>query len=157
MSIKPTNLLVLQDELVELLKSKLAALSPAVHVLTPDDLQGEDTGPAKVQPVPAVNVVYMGHRFSDQPGRQRTDGKAALVAQLFALEVVTRNVQTLKTGAAARLGGGQLAMHVIDAIMGARLPGAASPLALVAGPGPTYKGGMQYLPLLAQVDLLISR
>jgi len=71
--------------------------------------------------------------------------------------VVTRNVQTLKTGAAARLGGGQLAMHVIDAVMGARLPGAASPLALVAGPGPTYKGGMQYLPLLAQVDLLISR
>lgn len=153
-TIKPTSLLVLQHELATLLRSKLPA---DVHVLTPDDLAGEGSGPAKVQPVPAVNVVYMGHRFAARPERQRTDGRATLAEQLLCLEVVTRSVRQLQSGSAARDDGGTLAMQAIAAVMGVRLPSAASPLALVAGPGPNYKQGTQYLPLLLQVDLLITR
>lgn len=155
----PISLLVLQDELEALLKHELANVRPAVHVLTPADLSGEakeDTTAAK-QPVPAVNVVYMGHKPSLAADRQRADGKAALIAQLFALEVVTRNVRTLKAGSAARAEGGELAMQVLAAVMGARLPSAAGPLQLVPGPGPVYRNGMQHLPLLVQVDLMVSK
>ena len=157
----PVNLLVLQDELVDLLKAALANVSPAVHVLTPSDLFGETEqdgkAAAKVQPVPAVNVVYMGHKFGAEPGQQRTDGKALVMQQLFVAEVVTRNVRTLKTGAAARNDAGPLAMRVMLALMGARLPSASSLVQLRPGPGPMFKGGTQYLPLMCQVSLAVKK
>lgn len=156
----PDNLLVLQDELVDLLKAALASVRPAVHVLTPSDLFGEteqDKAAAKVQPVPAVNVVYMGHKPGTEPGQQRTDGKGLVLQQLFAAEVVTRNVRTLKTGAAARNDAGLLAMRVMHALMGARLPSAAGLVQLRPGPGPVFKGGMQYLPLMCQVNLAVLK
>jgi hypothetical protein len=164
MAATPDSLLVLQTELEDLLKHELSHIRPAVHVLAPADLAGETDTDAKAtttkaaaQPVPAVNVVYMGHKFSTAEERQRSDGRALLVAQLFALEVVTRNVRSLKTGSAARADGGELAMSVLKATMGARLPSAAGPLRLLPGPGPVYRNGMQYLPLLVQVDLAIRK
>lgn len=156
----PVNLLVLQDELVDLLKTALADLRPAVHVLTPSDLFGEteqDKSPTKVQPVPAVNLVYMGHKFGTDPGQQRSDGKALVMQQLFVAEIVTRNVRTIKTGAAARQDAGALAMRVMLSLMGARLPSAASLVQLRPGPGPVFKGGMQYLPLMFQVSLTVVK
>jgi hypothetical protein len=157
-----TDLLVLQREIAALLTARLAALRPAVHVLTPADLAGEEAdaagkAPGKAHPVPAVNVVYLGNKLSTAQERQRRDGRATLLAQLFALEVVTRNVASLKTGAAARAEGGELAMAVFRAAVGEQLPSAASPLAFVPGPGPTYRAGMQYLPLVVQADLLITK
>lgn len=154
------SLTVLQDELVDLLKASLAALRPAVHILTPADIESETattTATAKPQPVPAVNVVYLGHKFSPNQERQRSDGRATLIAQLFALEVVTRSVRSLKAGSAARSEGGELAMAVFKAAVGAALPSAASRLTFVPGPGPVYRGGMQYLPLVVTVDLLITK
>jgi hypothetical protein len=157
-----TDLLVLQHELAELLRQRLAHLRPAVHILTPADLaaeeaEGKDKAPGKAHPVPAVNVVYLGHKFSASQERQRRDGRATLIAQLIALEVVTRNVSSLKTGSAARSDGGALALAVFKAAVGEQLPSAASPLAFVPGPGPSYRGGMQYLPLVVQADLLITK
>lgn len=159
MAHRPTSLLVLQDELEDLLKRELQHVGPTVHVFTPADLAGEakEDSTAAKQPTPAVNVVYMGHKPSLAVDRQRADGRAALIAQLFALEVVTRNVRAVKTGAAARAEGGALAMQVLAAVMGARLPSAAGPVQLVPGPGPIYRNGMQYLPLLVQVDLMVSK
>lgn len=157
-----TDLLVLQAELVAHLAAELADVRPAVHILTPADLASEtDTGrpgaktTAATHPVPAVNVVYMGHRFGTSETRQRSDGRALLIQQLFAVEVVTRNVAQLKTGADARSEGGKLAARVLLALMGTRLPSAASPLRLMQGPGPVYQGGMQYLPLALDVDLMV--
>lgn len=154
-----TSLLVLQDELVELLKAALADIRPAVHILTSADLASEpdtDKAPA-AQPVPAVNVVYMGHRFGDGADRQRSDGRALLLQQLFVAEVVTRSVRSLKTGDAARADSGVLAARVLLSLMGARLPSAASPLRLKPGPGPVYQRGMQYLPLALDVDLMVRK
>jgi hypothetical protein len=154
------DFLALQEELADLLKTALVSVRPAVHVLTPADIAGEtdtDKVTAKPQPVPAVNVVYLGHKFSAAQERQRSDGRATLIAQLFALEVVTRNVRSLKSGSAARAEGGVLALRVFKAAVGARLPSASSPLAFIPGPGPTFKNGMQYLPLLVQADLLITK
>lgn len=155
-----TNLLVLQDELVAHLKAALADLRPAVHVLTPSDLaseQGASATTAATQPVPAVNVVYMGHRFSRGEERQRTDGQALLLQQLFVAEVATRSVRSLKAGAAARNEGGELSAAVLLALMGTRLPSAASTLRLVPGPGPVYLSGMQYMPIALEVDLIVRR
>ena len=101
-------------------------------------------------------VGFCGDTASDDE-RQRSDGRATLIAQLFVLEIVTRNVRSLKTGSAARNGGGVLALQVFKAAVGARLPSAASPLAFIPGPGPTFRNGMQYLPLLVQADLLITK
>lgn len=156
------DFLVLQGELEALLKSELADIRPAVHVLTPAALASEETdskdkAPGKVHPAPAVNVVYLGHKFSSDAARQRTDGRATLIAQLFALEVVTRNVRSLKAGADARSESGLLAMRVFKAAVGARLPSASSTVRFVPGPGPVYQSGLQYLPLLVQVDLGIVK
>lgn len=155
-----TSLLVLQDELEALLKTRLADIRPAVHVLTPADLGSEGEGEkssAKAQPVPAVNVVYLGHKFSATEQRQRSDGRATLLAQLFALEVVTRNVRNLRSGSSARTDGGELALRVFQAVVGERLPSAASPVKFVPGPGPVFRNGMQYLPLICQADLNILK
>ncbi|MFN3494817.1 MAG: hypothetical protein ACK40L_09935, partial [Hydrogenophaga sp.] len=111
----------------------------------------------KAQPVPAVNVVYMGHRFGAGEDQQRGDGNALLMQQLFVAEVVTRNVRSLKTGAAARNEAGELAMTVLLALMGTKLPSAATKLAFRPGPGPVFRGGMQYMPLLVQATLAIRR
>jgi hypothetical protein len=158
------SLLVLQTELAAHLRAALADVRPAVHVLTPGDLAGEEAEGAKTttptaaaQPVPAVNVVYMGHRFSAREDQQRTDGRALVMQQLLAAEVVTRNVRSLKAGSAARADGGELALRVLQALMGTRLASAAGPLRLVSGPGPVYRSGMQYLTLLAQADVVIRK
>lgn len=159
----PTSLLVLQDELVTLLTAALADVRPQVHILTPSDLASEEADKAsaatttKAQPTPAVNIVYMGHRFGAGEEQQRTDGTALVMQQLFVAEVVTRNVRSLKTGAAARAEGGELALRVLTALMGARLPSAAARVALRPGPGPVYRNGLQYLPLLVQTALVIKK
>lgn len=154
------DLLVLQDELVELLRTALADMRPAVHILTPADLaadEADNKAPGPAHPVPAVNVVYLHHKFSPEQDRQRSDGRATLIAQLFALEVVTKSVRSLKAGSAARSGGGVLAMRVFKAAVGARLPSAMGNVKFVPGPGPVYRGGMQYLPLVVSVDLGIVK
>lgn len=157
------SLLVLQDELVAHLGQCLADVRPQVHILTPSDLASEEADKAtaaaalKPQPTPAVNVVYMGHRFGTGEDQQRTDGTALVMQQLFVCEVVTRNVRSLKTGAAARAEGGELAMRVLSALMGTKLPSAAAKVALRPGPGPVYRNGLQYLPLLVQTALVVKK
>lgn len=155
-----TNLLVLHEEIVEHLKRCLVDVRPAVHVLTPSDLASDtdtEKAPNKAQPVPAVNVVYMGHRFGTGEGEQRSDGAALVMQQLFVAEVVTRNVRSLKSGSAARNESGELAMRVLTALMGAKLPSASTRLSMRAGPGPVYRAGMQYLPLMVQVSLAVLK
>lgn len=155
-----TNLLVLQDELVAHLKAALADIRPAVHVLAPSDLASKvDTkGVATVaQPTPAVNVIFLGLRPSTDPNRQRTDGAAMIMQQLFVAEVVTRNVSSLKSGAAARNEAGELAAQVLLALMAAKLPSAIGVLKVLPGPGPVYQGGNQYLAISVEAALSIVK
>ena len=155
-----TNLLVLQDELVAHLKAALADIRPAVHVLAPSDLASKtDTkGVATVvQPTPAVNVIFLGLRPSTDPARQRTDGSAMIMQQLFVAEVVTRNVRDLKAGAAARNEAGELAAQVLLALMATKLPSALGVLKILPGPGPVYQGGNQYLPISIETALQVVK
>jgi phage gp37-like protein len=155
-----TNLLVLQDELVAHLKAELADLRPAVHVLTPSDMASKaDTKGVVtlIQPTPAVNVVFMGSRPSTDADKQRADGRAMLIQQLFVAEVVTRNVRDLKSGAAARNDAGELAARVLLAVMATRLPSAVGLLKILPGPGPVYQGGNQYLPITIETALQVVK
>lgn len=154
------NLLVLQDELVAHLNAALSDIRPAVHVLTPSDMAAKtDTKGAVtvVQPTPAVNVIFMGLRPSTDPTKQRADGRAMLLQQLFVAEVVTRNVTSLKTGSAARNDAGELAAQVLLALMGATLPSAVGVLKILPGIGPVYQGGMQYLPITFEATLQVVK
>lgn len=155
-----TNLLVLQDELVAHLKAALADIRPDVHVLTPSDLASKtDTKGVTtiVQPTPAVNVVFMGFRPGSDPSRQRTDGSAMIMQQLFVAEVVTRNVRNLKAGTAARNEAGELAARVLLAVMATKLPSATGVLKILPGPGPVYQGGNQYLPISIETALQVVK
>lgn len=155
-----TNLLVLQDELVAHLKAALADIRPAVHVLAPSDLASkvDAKGVATViQPTPAVNVIFLGLRPDTDPGRQRTDGSAMIMQQLFVAEVVTRNVRELKSGSAARNEAGELAAQVLLALMATKLPSAIGVLKVLPGPGPVYQGGNQYLPISIEASLSILK
>lgn len=155
-----TNLLVLQDELVAHLKAALADIRPAVHVLAPSDLASKtDTKGVVtvVQPTPAVNVIFMGLRPSTDADKQRADGRAMLLQQLFVAEVVTRNVRDLKTGTAARNEAGELAARVLLALMATKLPSATGVLKIRPGVGPVYQGGNQYLPLTIETALQVVK
>lgn len=150
------DLFVLQAELAAHLRAALASAEPAVHVLTPAELgapESERAAQTMVQPTPAVNVVYLGHKF---PPGARADGRGVAVKQLLVCEVVTRNVRNLASGADARHASGELAATVLKACMGAKLPSAASVLKPVNGPGPQYANGMQFLPLPFEVDLVLT-
>lgn len=155
-----TNLLVLQDELVAHLKAELADIRPAVHVLTPSDMASKTDAKGAVtvvQPTPAVNVIFMGLRPSTDPSKQRTDGMAMVLQQLFVAEVVTRNVQSLKAGTAARNDVGELAARVLLALMATKLPSAVGVLKILPGLGPVYQGGMQYLPIAIETALHVVK
>lgn len=154
------NLLVLQDELVAHLKAELADIRPSVHILKPSDLASKTDTKGNItvaQPTPAVNVVLMGMRPSTDPSKQRSDGRAMLIQQLFVAEVVTRNVASLKDGAAARNDAGELAMRVLLALMATKLPSATGFLKIPPGVGPVYQGGMQYLPISIETALLVEK
>ena len=155
-----SNLLVLQDELVAHLKAALADIRPAVHVLTPSDMASKTDAKGAVtiaQPTPAVNVVFMGLRPSADPSKQRSDGRAMVLQQLFVAEVVTRNVQNLKAGTAARNEAGELAAKVLLALMATKLPSAQGVLKILPGPGPVYQGGMQYFPISIETALHVVK
>lgn len=159
-SLALTNLLVLQDELVAHLKDALADIRPAVHVLTPSDMAAKTDvkgAVAIVQPTPAVNVIFMGLRPSTDPTKQRTDGRAIVIDQLFVAEVVTRNVGSLKAGTAARNEAGELAAQVLLALMATKLPSAQGILRVRPGPGPVYQGGMQYFPISIETALYVVK
>jgi phage gp37-like protein len=154
------NLLVLEEELVAHLKAALADIRPAVNVQALGDLTSKtDTKGVTtvVQPTPAVNVVFMGLRPSIDPARQRTDGSAMIMQQLFVAEVVTRNVRDLKAGSAARNEAGELAAQVLLALMATKLPSALGVLKILPGPGPVYQAGNQYLPISIETALQVVK
>lgn len=143
------NFLALEPELVERLRTRLAGLTPPVHVLTAADLDGVTE---EKQLVPAVHVVYQAYRVAES----RDDGLAARVDQTWLAVVTTRNARGLKSGAAARSEAGPLARKVAAALMGWRPPSASKPLRLVDGPGAGLSAGFAYLPLAFKAETLIK-
>ncbi|TXT37409.1 MAG: hypothetical protein FD135_3640 [Comamonadaceae bacterium] len=142
------NLLALEPELMERLRTELAGLTPAVHVLSADDLAGVKE---EQQLVPAVHVVYQNYRVAES----RQDGKTVLINQTWLAVVVTRNVANLKSSDAARKQAGLISLRVTKALMGFRAASASGPLKLANGPGAGFHKGFGYLPLAFEVDLFL--
>ncbi|OGB58441.1 MAG: hypothetical protein A2496_01625 [Burkholderiales bacterium RIFOXYC12_FULL_60_6] len=144
------NLLLLEPELAARLKAVLADLSPAVHVLSQDDLAGVKE---EQQLVPAVHVVYQGYRVTEA---SRADGRAARIEQTWLAVVVTRNVANLKTADAARKQAGVLCAKVLAGLMGFKAASAAGPLKLATGPAGVFSKGFGYMPLAFTVELALT-
>ena len=144
------NLLLLEPELAARLKAVLADLSPAVHVLSQDDLAGVKE---EQQLVPAVHVVYQGYRVTEA---SRADGRAARIEQTWLAVVVTRNVANLKTADAARKQAGVLCVKVLAGLMGFKAASAAGPLKLATGPAGVFSKGFGYMPLAFTVELALT-
>ena len=141
------NFLHLEPEIVQRLQDQLAALRPAVHVLTAADLT--DVTEDK-QLTPAVHVVFDRYR----PVEARPDGRAVRVEQTWMVVVAVRSTRALKTGDDARGRAGVLAHHVLQALQGWQAPSALKPLQLAAAPKGGFSAGYQYLPLCFTAEVL---
>jgi len=144
------NLLALEPELLARLKTVLAGQTPAVHVLSADDLAGVKE---EQQLVPAVHLLYQGYRVTQA---SRADGRAARIEQTWLAVVATRNVANLKSADAARAQAGLLAGQVAKGLMGFKAAGAAGPLKLATAPGAGFNKGYGYLPLAFTVELALT-
>lgn len=147
----PASLLVLQNEIA----ARLRSLLPDVVVATPADLAGEDPKAGAASGAkPVVNVVYMGHKPS-AARPERSDGRALVLLQLIVVEAVVYNPRDLAAGGAARADAGVLSMRCLLALMGHRPPSGCDVLRLRPGPGPTYRAGLQTLPLAVEASLAL--
>jgi len=143
------NLMALEPELMERLRTELAGQTPKVYLLSADDLAGVKE---EQQLVPAVHLVYQGYRVQEGG---RSDGKAARIVQTWLAVVVTRNVVNLKSADAARKQAGTLASLVTGALMGFKPASASGPLKLTNAPGAGFSNGFGYLPLAFEVELAL--
>jgi len=144
------DLLLLEPALAARLKQMLAGLTPAVHVLSADDLA--DVAEEK-QLVPAVHLVYHNYRVLES----RSDGSAARIEQTWLAVVTTRNLRTSNaSGTATRKQAGPLAALVLRGLMGWRAPDTAGPLRLTSGPAGGVHNGFGYLPLAFAVEIALT-
>lgn len=145
----PDNFFAFEQLLVTRLQAQLADISPRVKIITSADLAGITEAQ---QVTPAVQVIYRGYRVQDV----RTDGRAARFEQTWLTVVATRNVASLRSGDAARLDAGVIALRVLKALMGHTLPGSSRPLRPVDAPEAAYSAGFMYLPLAFAAELAIT-
>ena len=74
------------------------------------------------------------------------------------MTAAVRSAAQLASGAAARQGAGALLAQVLAAMLGQRLPGAASALDLAGRqPPPQYHAGVMYLGALLQVQSVFKK
>jgi hypothetical protein len=145
----PNNFLEPEAHIVARLKTALADLQPAVHVLTAAELAGVKES---AQHTPAVHVVWRGFRVAES----RIDGKVARLDHTWLVVAALRNVQGTRSGAAARAEAGDLTARAGAALMGFRPPNAAGPMRLAPAPAAGYSGGFMYLPLAFNLETIFK-
>lgn len=143
------NLFAIEGELVARLQAQLIDLTPKVAVLVGADLAGVTE---ESQVTPAVHVVYQGYRVLES----RSDGRAARMEQTWLVTTAVRNVRHLRTGAAARVDAGLIALRVAQALMGFKPASADKPLRLADAPSAGFSGGYQYTPLAFLAELTLQ-
>lgn len=147
----PNDFMATEPAIVARLKTALAPLRPAVHVLTGADLA---TVVEAKQVVPAVHVLWRGFRVAEA----RSDGAAARLDHTWAVVAAVRNVRTLASGADARAEAGDLAARAGAALMGWWPPNAAGPMRLANAPAAVHSAaGFFYLPLAFTVQTVFQR
>ena len=127
----------LEDRIVELLKTAVAGMTPAVHVLTAAELEGVREN---AQLTPALHVVSDGFRPVEG------GHKVARLAHTWYVVAAVRNAATQRSGAAARRQAGPLLARAMVALLSVQLPGTARPLELAPAPRGRYAAGFYYLP-----------
>ena len=127
----------LEDRIVELLKTAVAGMTPAVHVLTAAELEGVREN---AQLTPALHVVSDGFRPVEG------GHKVARLAHTWYVVAAVRNAATQRSGAAARRQAGPLLARAMAALLSVQLPGTARPLELAPAPRGRYAAGFYYLP-----------
>lgn len=136
------NYLAAEPVLVERLKERLPA---TVQVLSAADLDGvKDT----TQFVPAVHVLYGGHRLGKSPYvgcEQRL--------QTWACVLVVRNRRGV---AEQRLEAGDLLARIEEALLGYKPSAEHTPLIGQDAPKPAYAPGVIYYTLVYQTTILIK-
>ena len=137
------NFMALEPQLVELALSAVQGMSPAVHVLTVSDLAGVAES---AQHTPAVHIVYGGYRVAEDLGL------TVRLEHTWLVVAAVKNVAKARSGSAARQDAGLLLGRVTEAFLGAQVPGATKPLAMVTPPAARYAAGFQYIPSAFKVD-----
>lgn len=141
----PNDFLEPETHIVARLQQALAGLQPAVHVLTAAQLAHVKES---AQHTPAVHVIWTGFRVLES----RSDGRAARLEHTWLVVAAVRNVQSARSGAAARAEAGDLVARAGAALMGFRAPNTAGPLRLTNSPPAGYSGGFMYLPLAFLIE-----
>lgn len=131
------NWMALEPHIVNLVKSAVQGMQPAVHVVTSADLSDVKE---RAQIAPAVHVVYGGFRITDG------QGIAWELTHTWLIVAAVRNVADIRSGQAARTQAGSLAAMVLGGLVGAQIPGSIRALEPITPPPARYAGGFQYVP-----------
>lgn len=143
------DFLALEPRLLEHLRQAVQGHSPAVHVLGAAQLAGMKT---LAQHTPAVLLVYGGWQVLE------TAGSAWRLQHQWYVTAAVRSAAQLASGSHARQGAGALLAHVLAALLGERLPGAATALELATRqPPPHYEDGVMHLGALLQVQSVFRK
>ena len=144
------NFLQLESVLIDRLKTVLEPLTPRVAVYSAADISGFKESSL---PAPSVSLTYQGYRIDDSP---RRDGLAVTVQQTWMVWVHVRNVATMQSGEKARNQAGEIASHVLKAMMGFKPDEVNKPIVLTNSMPAQYSGGMLYLPLAFATETVIN-
>lgn len=144
------NFLQLESVLIDRLKTVLEPLTPRVGVFSAADISGFKEASL---PAPSVSLTYQGYRIDDSP---RRDGLAVTVQQTWMVWVHVRNVATMQSGEKARNQAGEIASHVLKAMMGFKPEEVNKPIVLTNSMPSQYSGGMLYLPLAFATETVIN-
>lgn len=149
MSVEESNdFMALEPRLVELAKAAVAGMSPAVHVLTADDLAGVKES---AQHTPAIHVIYGGYRVAESLG------VAWRLAHTWYVVAAVRNVAGKAGATRARQGAGRLGGRVVAALVGAKVEGATSALDLKTPPPSGSSAGFQYVFSALEVETIFQK
>lgn len=141
------DFMALEPRIVELVKQAVRGQSPAVHVLTADEIA--DVKEA-AQYVPAVHVIYGGYSVQEQ------SGAAWILAHTWFVVATCRN-SAPRGGVLARLSAGRLASLVMATIAGAQIPGAIHPLSLKTPPPSGHSGAFQYVVSAIEAETIFRK
>lgn len=149
LSVEESNdFMALEPRLVELAKAAVAGMSPAVHVLTADDLAGVKES---AQHTPAIHVIYGGYRIAEGLG------VAWRLAHTWYVVAAVRNVSGKAGATRARQSAGRLGGRVTAALVGTRVPGATSALDLKTPPPSGNSAGFQYVFSALEVETIFQK
>lgn len=144
------NFLQLESVLIDRLKTVLEPLTPRVGVFSAADISSFKESSL---PTPSVSLTYQGYRIDDST---RRDGLVVTVQQTWMVWVHVRNVSTMQSGEKARNQAGEIASHVLKAMMGFKPEEVNKPIVFTNSVPAQYFGGMLYLPLAFATETIIN-